>query len=326
MNRAHRPILLGLLAPACVGPQVSDVPASAGMVLPPYVTVPSLYDDPDAAAAIDVADGFGASIPLLSGFAGGASTRYWDLGSAPEFAAPAFVLVRREGDAVVELPHPPIFGQIPGDPGYSPYRRLFTLEVTAAYGGETIPSVAAVNEAQEKGLVGAAERTADGRNWPVAAAGVTVGGGGAAGGPAMGGARPFFFEGKSGVSLDFGAAPTEMGPVTVPAGDLYVLRREGGEPLSEPARGVDMDGDGDVFDTNNVFAATAAGAASSPRCREVSVTVTAGITSIDTSRDETQAEIRGAAQLFAAAGTPLSPPVVAVHPGERVFNCPRRPQ
>jgi hypothetical protein len=322
----HPPIvLLALLASACVGPQVSDLPGAAGLVRPAGAVVPSLYDDPEVVAKIADADGVDALIPIFSGFAGGNPARYWDLGPAPDFAAPVFVLYRREGEALIELPHPPIFGQIPGDTGYSPYRRLFEVEVTAAYAGEIIPSVTAINEAQERGLVGEVNRSSDGRNWPVAVLGAMVnGGGGGAAGVATGQARTFFFDGKSGSFLDFGATPIENGPVPVPTIDIYVMRREGGEPLSEPARGVDMDGDGDTLDTNNVFAATTADPGYSPRCREVTVTVAADVTSIDTSRDETQAQIRAAEQLF-AGGVPVTPPVVAFRREERAFNCPQRP-
>lgn len=321
-------VSLALIAPACVGPQVSDKPGHAGLVLPPDSILPSVYDDPAVVLRIDAADGFGAAIPLYSGFVGGKSASYWDVGPAPDFAAPAFVLGRREGDVVTPISHPPIFGRLPGDQGYSPYRRVYTVEVTDAYAGEVIPSAAALNEAQERGLVGPAKGSREGHDWPVTAPDVVVVGGAAAGtapasAAATGEPRIFFFEGKTGVFFDFGAAPIATGAVSVPALDIYWLHREGGEVLREPSRGVDMDGDGDLLDTNDVFAAAPGDAAYSPRCRPVDVAVGAAVASIDTTRDQNVADLRGAAQLV-AAGMPVSPPVVAFRPESETFNCPQR--
>jgi len=315
---------------ACVGPQVSDRPGFVGLVLPPDTILPSIYDDPETALKVDAADGLSAAVPLLAGFTGGKPTAYWDLGPAPDFAAPAFVLSVRVGEALVALPHPPIFGRLPGDAGYSPFRRVFTVEVTEAYAGELIPSVAALNEAQERGLVGAAKGSREGHDWPVAAPDVVVLGGAPPGtapitSAATGEPRTFLFEGKTGLFLDFGATPinTGAGAITVPAADVYMLHREGSDLLSEPWRGVDMDGDGDALDSNNVFATAPPEAGYSPRCRPVDVTVGAAVASIDTTHDQTKADIQSAAQLV-AAGVPVAPPVVALRPEQATFNCPQR--
>jgi len=323
-------VSLLFVASSCVGPQVSDRPGYAGLVLPPDTILPSIYDDPAAALKLDAADGLPAAIPLLSGFAGGKPTAYWDLGAAPDFAAPAFVLSVRVGEALVALPHPPIFGRLPGDTGYSPFRRVFAAEVTDAYAGELIPSVAALNEAQERGLVGAAKGSREGHDWPVASPAVVVVGGAAPGtapvsAAATGEPRTFLFEGKTGMFLDFGTIPinTGAGAITVPALEVYMLHREGGEVLSEPWRGIDMDGDGDALDSNNVFAAAPPEAGYSARCRPVDVTVGATVASIDTSHDQTKADIQSSAQLV-TAGVPVAPPVVALRPEQTTFNCPQR--
>jgi hypothetical protein len=325
-----RPALLAsaLLAPAlllggaCLGPQVSDQPATrTDLVLAPGTPVPSLADDPERAAAIDAADGLPAHVPRLSGFADGAALEYWDLGDAPDFASPAFVLHRREGDgSLVELDHPPIFDQLPGEARYSPFRIKVVVEVTETYAGQIIPSVAALNQAQEAGLVGKPSLMARNRNWPVAGAAVAVDPAGD--GTPVGSPRTFYYRGLAGTFLDFGETALDGDRVHVPSIDVYVLRREAGEPLSEPARGVDINGDGDLLDTNNVFELGDDPIAESPRCREVSVTVAASVTSIDSSRNQDQAEIRAATQLF-VDGSPVSPPVIAFRPEGRTFNCAR---
>ena len=53
-----------------------------------------------------------------------------------------------------------------------------------------------------------------------------------------------------------------------------------------------MTGDGDMLDTNDVYTTT------SPLAHTVRVTVAAGTRSIDSSRDETIADLRTATQLF----------------------------
>jgi hypothetical protein len=101
---------------------------------------------------------------------------------------------------------------------------------------------------------------------------------------------------------DFGPIPL-MNKVRVPEAVRYILHRTGEDPLSEPSRGVDMTGDGDMLDTNDVYTTT------SPLARTVRVTVAAGTRSIDTSRDEELADVRTATQLFNPM--PVEPIVLA---------------
>lgn len=316
----RRPVALAAtLLTACLGPQVSDELGFDGLVLPAGSTVPSIEDDPALAAQIAANDGVGVTIPLLTGFVAGQPTRYWDLGPAPDFAAPIFILTHDVGGTALELPHPPIIDAIPGDEGYSPYWNTFRVAVSAAYAGEVIPSVAALDEARASGLVGAPRLKPMNVNCPVIPASVTVEDGGD---PQLAPRRAtFYYRGRVGTYLDFGATPLAADNVTVPTTDLFVLRREGGEPLSEPARGVDMTGDGDTRDSNNVFARPRSDAAWSPLCREIPVTVVSTTKSIDSSNDEDIADLRSAAQLF-SGGVPTAA-VVAVGAEARRFNCPQ---
>jgi hypothetical protein len=189
---------------------------------------------------------------------------------------------------------------------------LFALEVTPKYNGEVLPSLAAIQDAQDEGLVLAPKILPININCPIVASGVTV--------DTRGDAYPvrrgaFYYKGMRGDYLDFGetALPNAA---AVPVTSLYVLRREGGEPLSEPARNVDINKDGDVSDSNDIFAVAGGDPAFSPLCREVLVTVGRDVKSIDgNSVDLTSAE-----QLF-VDGQPQAP-VVAFGATGRSFNCP----
>jgi hypothetical protein len=297
---------------------VSDEVELPDLVLPAGSPVPSVLGDPELVRRIDEHDGVGAVVPLLSGFAAGAPVRYWDVGPAPDRVAPIFVLHRRTETGLEPIAHPPVFEHFPGDAGYSPFWAVFAVEIAGGYDGQLLTSVAAIAQAQQRGLVLAPRLTDTIVNCPVLAGGVVVETGG---GPPVPTAT-FFWNGLQGTYHDFG--PTAQAPdgVGVAEGAIYVLRREGGDPLSEPDRGVDMNGDGDTRDSNNVLARAGGDPLFSARCAEVHVTVPAGTASID--GDDAPA-ITGAGDLF-AGGVPRSPPVIAVRPGERRFNCPVQPE
>jgi hypothetical protein len=157
--RPRRPLALAAaLTAACLGPQVSDEVLDEGLILPAGTTVPAIADDLELAAQIDEHDGVGATVPLYTGFVGGQAVRYWDFGPAPDFAAPMYILYRDVAGTLERVAHPPIVDLIPGDPSYSSFCNLFIVEVTDLYDGQVIPSVAALNQARDIGLVGAPDR------------------------------------------------------------------------------------------------------------------------------------------------------------------------
>src|SRR5215470_12505973 len=111
-------VVLTLLA-GCLGPQVSDEVQPVSRVLPAGTQVLSLYDDAAEAAQIAANDGVPDLIPLWSGFADGRPVQFWDVGPAPGFAAPLYVLFSRDtGGTLMPVDHPTILGVIPGDAGY----------------------------------------------------------------------------------------------------------------------------------------------------------------------------------------------------------------
>jgi len=302
----------------CLGPQVSDVVSQPQLVLPAGADVP-LIDNSDDGPKIAANDGVDGTIPLLSGFVNGKPVHFWSFGPVPTHSSPLFRLVRVSGSTTTRLPHPQIFTSVPGDIGYSPYWFVFEVPVTDAYQGQLITSAAALNEAQTLGLVGAPKPRALNNDCPVVARDIRLEVGN--GQPPLAAQSIFYYEGFQGVYYDFGETALASDNVTVPTTDLYELKRQGGQILSEPVLGVDLDGDGDTKDTNDIFAAALGDAGWSPRCRIVEVTVPAGTSSIDTTRDETMADFEAASQLIGPGGTPIAGKALSVDPTDTVFNC-----
>ncbi len=301
-----------LLVTGCLGPQVDDTPVSATTTLLPEGTpVPSLLDDPIAAARIADHDGVDGTIALQTAFAGGV-VHVWDFGPAEAFVAPLFVLMQPGG--LVRVAHPTIIDAVPGDPGYSPFWVPFVLEITAAYDGELLTSFDAIEEAVERGLVLAPVPRDIAINCPVVGAGVVVE---VARGEIASPDAVFYYRGTEIPYFDFGEMPLVAGRIL--ESPRYRLRREGQEPLSEITRRVDMTGDGDVNDSNDVYAGDPASLTTTPLRRRVDVVVRASISSIDTTQDETLAELAAATQLFSPAPQPV---VIGYEETDELHNLP----
>ena len=293
-----RAMLVCLVSAAgCLGPQVDDTVVGSDLLLPAGTEVPTVYEDSAVDARIADADGVGDFIPLVTAFADGQSVTYWDFGPAPTVAAPLFYFM----DPATGQPagHPALVDVMPGDDGYSPYWAVFFVNITEAYSGELITSLAALEEAQRLGLVSAPEFSGRYANCPIVAREVKME---MPDGTSVPAADWGFIRGERVAWYDMvrimGSEMDEISEdgVTVPADDLYRLRREGGEPLSEPVRQVDMTGDGDAVDSNDILATN-----ETPTVQRrviVSVVVPADYASIDTSMDQNTATFTTATDLF----------------------------
>jgi hypothetical protein len=310
-----RALLVAAACTGCLKPLVSDDPGPSGDIVPAGTSVPSITTGEDAAQL--VANEFVSGlVPLRSAFAAGAPTRAWDFGPAPSFAAPMWVLAQRtSGGSLQLLPHPPIVGAIPGDKPYSPYWSLFTLIVTDAYAGELITSAGAIEEAVRDGLVEApiAQHLAVDR--PLVSPDVLLDVGN---GVTLHPTALAFYEHHTVPYFDFGSfAIADL--ATVAPAHRYVLAREGEPPLSEPIRGVDMNGDGDIDDTNDIYELAAADPQRVPLCATVNVVVVTTVASIDTSRSDDVADLESASQLTGGI-------VVAASATDDLRNCPQQRQ
>lgn len=310
-------------ASGCLEPRVSDELPTPGLLLPAGSEVPSITSDPALAAQVDQNDQVDRRVPLSSGFVGGGQVLFWDFGSAPDNSAPLiFLREPQEDDSIVLLPHPPILDVIPGDPNYTPFWAVWHVDVTELYAGEVIPSLLALQEAQELGLVEMPEQRLAYLNCPVVHPDVRVevGAGNDDVAPS-----PAFYRGVQVDLVNFAFRPLLEDLTHVPVAELYVLRREGGDPLSELTRGVDMTGDGDTNDSNNVFQFARGDDPYTPLSRIVSVTVPANYMSIDSYSDEALADATNDEDLFDTTDdppTPRSGAVIAVERTEELRNLP----
>ena len=321
--------LLPLLG--CLDPLVSEQVERPDLILPAGSEPPLLGDDFTARAALDALDGVdGALIPLRTGFAHGERVLFWDFGLASPAPIPLYLLVQEAADGPFETAsgrftpvpgHPPLFDAIPGDPGYSPWWTMVLVPVTADYQGEVLASFAAVDEAYRLGLVGLPITLTTAVNCPVVlpeARLETI-----PGGDETTRREPnrAFYKGRTVHYFSFAARPVQG--LRVPVREAYLLRREGGEPLSEIDRGVDMTRDGDLTDTNDIFAAAPGDDDYSDMALLVDVVVAEG-KYIDSSRSDAESDLMDAAQLF-ADGMPDPERVIALRPQGTIVNRPIQP-
>lgn len=274
----------------------------------------------DLADEIDEYDAIAGEVAArLSAFSGGQRVWYWDFGPSPTFAAPLWQLVNpfSEGEEPVPIDHPLIWDVVPGDAAYSPYWRIYRVAVTDKYAGERLISRRALDEALELGLILPPQPTNLYANCPVVDEAVRMQirpGSFPAWDeePCPGnedatciqphfayykGARVAYFDTNGGRPIDPDG--------TLPVETMYELSRESESlPLSEPVRGVDITGDEDAVDTNDVFETTPCDEDYTPVHRTTEVYVVADYASIDTAADETQADARNVTDLFNGNGSP----------------------
>lgn len=306
--------------------------ADANLYLPPGATVPSITTNADRVALIDDGDGVDREVRLTNAFVGGEPVRYWGMGTVPDDEPmDLYVLCRRAGGigacrAIAE--HPPIAVAMPGSPDYAPFGRVIEVEVGAAYAGERIPSVAALEQAVARGLLSAPRRTTRFREivqvHPDVRLEVDAG--------VLVAPTPIYAEGYAGAAFDFSTTHGEYELVDERGGvvltrNVYVLTRDGDAmPLSEPARMADITGDGDTNDSNQVFGVALTSPDYTPLWRMVRVTVPAAYASIDTASDETMAEYMNSHDMFDIAPdytiTPIAGRVVSHEITTTLINCP----
>jgi hypothetical protein len=148
-----------LLGGCTLDPLVEDDPAASVHVLPPGSEVPRIDDDPELVHQITVHDGLddgdleeaGGVVARETGWADGQEVHFWAFGNAPRTAALAYLLVDASGERIDG--HPWVLDSIPGDPAYSPFRKLQHVVITDLYDGEVLPTVRALEDAVELGLV-----------------------------------------------------------------------------------------------------------------------------------------------------------------------------
>ncbi|MCE9580158.1 MAG: hypothetical protein K8W52_43985 [Deltaproteobacteria bacterium] len=164
---------------ACLDPLVDDAPTTSVYVLPPGSVVPRIDDDAELVHQIVVHDGLDDQpladamgvVARKQGTANGVAVDYWSFGPATKTGAAMYVLVDANGTPV---DHPWLFDTLPGDAGYSAIRRIQHVTVTAAYRGQILPSVRALADAIDLGIVLPPEPTGQWIDAPIVPPGTTL--------------------------------------------------------------------------------------------------------------------------------------------------------
>jgi hypothetical protein len=259
-SRAHHPLARALActlacsAVACLDTRGREPVGYSPHVLPRSAVVRDVADNEVLAKRIGMNDAVDALVPLQTGYVAGREVQYWDFGTASASAEPVW-LFRRHGAGGMPEPvdHPDLIDSVPGDMSYSPVRVPYLVYVTAAYRGERITSVQALEDAIDVGLLEEPESTEAAVNWPVVLADtrLELGGGQAPLAP-----EPAYYRGVAVTQLKLGAEQEgfalQRGSVS-PA-SAYMLRRQNeAGALEEGSTMNDFNADGDMADSNIVF-------------------------------------------------------------------------
>jgi hypothetical protein len=258
-RRCVRGVSLGLLFPliGCLDASGPEKAGYSAQLLAPDAEVP-LYDSDDALRArLDAADNQDSPmIPLRSGYVGGREVHYWDFGVVPIGTKPVWVFrAHGEDGGTVDTGHPDLIDSVPGDTGYTSFRKVYLVYFTKAYTGQRITSMQALEDALELGLLEEPFWKDAYVNWPVALADakLEVGPDETPLSP-----DPVYYRGrithhfKLGPARGPGSFAIEKPPIPWP--NAYQLRRQDeARPLDEAAWRADLNGDGDTTDSNVVF-------------------------------------------------------------------------
>lgn len=193
---------------------------------------------------------FPSAVPYVSGWVKGRKVWYWRLDQVvPDFIIPYYVVVQKDGTE-----QRPIIEAIPGDGGYSPWWRKTIVRTTDKYAGEKIWSREAIDAGVKMGILEAPEDLTtvitapvvrrevrfkiDPMNWEAEAEPTWV-----------------WYRGQRVSWIIFDAdVEVPLGVRLYPRAPVYVLRRVNqGSPLNEHATKVDLDGDGRIVSSNNIF-------------------------------------------------------------------------
>lgn len=185
----------------------------------------------------------------LRGYADGRRVWYWNIGGPnTDFIVPMYILVDAEGNETGRW----IFDALPGDGGYSPWWRKFKVRTTASYAGEKIWSRAAIDLGVRQGILESPEETTEVYNFPIVSRftrtaiqdGLTVG------------TSTAWYRNQRVSFVEFTEVKqVPLGTTEFPKYPVYLLQRiNEASFIYEFATGVDIDGDGRLINSNNIFA------------------------------------------------------------------------
>lgn len=263
MNGAHsmrlfKLLIIALTCAGCLDRSDTEPVGYSSYIVPRGIEVRALERTMAAKTRLDLNDGLsGPVVELHTGYASGHEVKYWDLGQAPTSAEPMWIFLRHEGDDGVVLPdHPPLIENIPGDSSYTPVRLIFEVYVTSRYSGQKFPSLRAIEDGVELGLLEEAVASDRFTNCVVTLQDMKFEMG--EGQPDRG-TTPVYYRDRTvyqfcvgDLAEGTGTFQTRMGSPAY--GNAYLLRRENEVPtLDEAVFKTDLNDDGDTLDSNVVF-------------------------------------------------------------------------
>lgn len=257
LMRLIKLLSIALLCSACLEHSDTEVVGYSSFVLDSNVEVRALERNPDAKMKLDLNDGLPlGTVPLRTGYAGGRAVQYWDLGQSLMSAEPMWIFKRHLGDGAIDAEHPPLIDSIPGDSVYSPIRLIFEVYVTPKWARQKFPSLRALEDGVELGLLEEPVAKDTFTNCVVTLKDIALEG--REGEKFMPTAA--YYRGKSVYQFcvadlmggESGLFATKMGAPIF--GNAFLLRRETeAMPLDEATLKTDLNADGDQVDANVVF-------------------------------------------------------------------------
>jgi hypothetical protein len=241
---------------ACLDRSDTEAVGYSSFILDSNVEVRPLERSPDAKTKLDLNDGLPlGTVPLRTGYAGGREVQYWDLGQSPTSAEPIWIFMRHLGSASERVNHPPLIDSIPGDTAYSPIRMVFEVYITSKWAEQKFPSLRALEDGVELGLLEEPIAKESFTNCVVTLKDNSV--------EAPDGKKIMpteaYYRGKAVWQFCVGELSGDAGLFTskmlAPVfGNAFLIRRETeAGALDEVALKTDLNGDGDMVDTNTVF-------------------------------------------------------------------------
>jgi hypothetical protein len=248
---------IALSCTACLDRSETEPAGFSSFIYEPGVEVRPLERNMDAKTRLDANDGLtGPKVPLRTGFAAGKEVQYWDLGTSLLTAEPMWIFLQRNGEVSAPADHPPLVDSIPGDTVYSPIRLIFEVVVTSRWAGERFPSLRALDDGVELGLLEAPVAKEAFTNCVVTLKDIELDNG--AGGTFK--TTEAYYRGKSINQICVGDLQGDSGlfatgKMFAPVfGNAFLVRRETDiSPLDESVLKADLNGDGDQADANVVF-------------------------------------------------------------------------
>jgi hypothetical protein len=194
----------------------------------------------------DSGSAFIHNLPFVAGFSDGQIAWYWFVGPTNNTINPVYIFQYSTGQAVQG--QFPIIDVKPGGQGYTHFWEIMNVTVPSTYVPNTIKSLTTLNHAQQNGLVSISD-SKRALNGPIIAhdAKAEV----VNGEPLI---TSIWYRSKLSSMAIF---ETNLGGSRVPAIPIWLIQREPDNyPLLEWVAGKDLNGDGDLSDSNDLIGAT----------------------------------------------------------------------